>query len=113
MTHCKDCGTELTISGYHPGSGGSSDRSTIVCLTAQLKQARDHITHLESACAKQAIEIEQMCGQALGYPWFKDDQKNFPGATEADGVIIGEHVPETIVAELVAAFNKLKENTKV
>ena len=46
--------------------------------------------------------VEQIAGQALGYPWFKDDQKNFPGATEADGVCIGEHVAGTIVQELAS-----------
>jgi hypothetical protein len=45
--------------------------------------------------------IEQTAAQAIGtYPWYKDDQKNFPGSTEMDGVCIGEHVTETIVAEL-------------
>jgi hypothetical protein len=44
-------------------------------------------------------EVEQILGKALGYPWFKDDQENFPGATEADGVCIGEHVTESIAQE--------------
>jgi len=57
-------------------------------------------------------EMEQAAGKALGYPWFKDDQKNFPGATAADGVCIGEHVTETIVAELAAEYVKLKELKK-
>ena len=42
-----------------------------------------------------------MLGAALGYPWFKDDQKNFPGSTEADGVCVGEHAPSTIAQEIV------------
>jgi hypothetical protein len=45
--------------------------------------------------------IEQTAAQAIGgYPWYKDDQKNFPGATSLDGVCVGAHVPETIVGEL-------------
>lgn len=52
-------------------------------------------------------EIEQICGKALGYPWYKDDQKNFPGATEADGVCTGEHVAVTIVAELAGRYERL------
>jgi hypothetical protein len=32
-------------------------------------------------------EIDQILGKALNYPWFKDDQENFPNATEADGVV--------------------------
>ncbi len=46
-----------------------------------------------------ANEVEQTLGKALGYPWYKDDQKNFPGATEKNGVCVGDHVPESILAE--------------
>lgn len=52
---------------------------------------------------------EQIAGRALGYPKYADDQKNFPGATEADGVCIGEHVGDTIVAELATALAKARE----
>jgi hypothetical protein len=51
---------------------------------------------------------QQIAGKALEYPWYKDDQKNFPGSTEVDGVCIGEHVEETIVQELADAYTKLK-----
>lgn len=54
-------------------------------------------------------ECEQIAGKALGYPWYKDDQKNFPGATESDGVCIGEHVGDTIVAELAKRYEEAKE----
>ena len=54
-------------------------------------------------------ECEQIAGKALGYPWYKDDQKNFPGATEADGVCVGEHVGDTIVAELAKRYKDAKE----
>ena len=40
---------------------------------------------------KELEKIEQILGKALGYPWYKDDPKNFPNATEADGVCIGDH----------------------
>jgi hypothetical protein len=52
-------------------------------------------------------EIDQMCGKALGYPWYKDDLKNFPSATEADGVCTGEHVAVSIVAELAHRYERL------
>ena len=58
---------------------------------------------------KDSEEIEQTCGKALGYPWYKDDQKNFPGTTEADGVCIGEHVSVSIVSELAAAYIELRD----
>jgi hypothetical protein len=48
---------------------------------------------------RECNEVEQTLGAALGMPWFKDDQKNFPGATEADGVCVGEHIPATIAME--------------
>jgi len=57
---------------------------------------------------KLADKVEQILGKALGYPWYKDDQKNFPGATEKDGVCVGDHVPESILAE--AAKRIVKEN---
>jgi hypothetical protein len=50
--------------------------------------------------------VSQTLGQVLGYPWFKDDQKNFPGATEEHGVCVGEHVAETIAME---AARKIKD----
>jgi hypothetical protein len=46
----------------------------------------------------QLNELEQTMAQALGgFPWYKDDQANFPGATEADGVCVGELVIEDLV----------------
>jgi len=61
------------------------------------------------AYAKQVHDVEQTLGQALGYPWYKDDQKNFPGATEADGVCVGEEVPETLAALAAAQIEMLRE----
>lgn len=52
-------------------------------------------------------EISQILGKALGYPWFKDDQKNFPGATEEDGVCVGEHVAETLAMEAANRIQNL------
>ena len=69
-------------------------------LERELNAANQRIKRLEEGILKDNQEIEQTCGKVLGYPWFKDDQKNFPGATEKDGVCVGEHVAETIVSEL-------------
>lgn len=44
-------------------------------------------------------EVEQALGKVLGYPWYRDDQKNFPGSSEVDGVCVGEHVPSSIANE--------------
>lgn len=58
----------------------------------------DNVT-LRAAWSKENDEICQVLGKALGMPWYKDDQKNFPGATEANGVCVGEHVAVTIAME--------------
>jgi len=54
---------------------------------------------LREACIKSNDTICQALGKALGYPWFKDDQTNFPGADESSGVCVGEHVAESIAEE--------------
>lgn len=51
------------------------------------------------AYGKSEDSISQSLGKALGYPWFKDDQENFPGATAENGVCIGDHVAESIAEE--------------
>ena len=66
----------------------------------RLEQLSEKIKRLREGLLKQNQNIEQTCGKVLGYPWFKDDQKNFSGATEKDGVSVGDHVAETIVSEL-------------
>jgi hypothetical protein len=45
------------------------------------KLHRAFFEHNETLC--------QTLGQALGYPWFKDDPINFPGATVEHGVCVG------------------------
>lgn len=77
---------------------------TLGALAAQ--QAR--IAQLEAAIAKGAAETGQTLGKALGYPRYKDDPTNFPGATEADGVCVGEHVPETLAMEAAVRFAELE-----
>lgn len=64
----------------------------------QLTAALARVSELQNICIEQGREIEQTLGQALGFPWYKDDQVNFPGATEAEGVCVGEHVAETLAA---------------
>ena len=78
----------------------------------QLLGENSENSRLKLAYAKSHEEICQIAGKALGYPWFKDDQKNFPGATEDDGVCVGEHVAETIVAELAAKYAEANERIK-
>lgn len=62
---------------------------------------------LRNAFAEQNQFVEQTLAQALGgFPWYKDDPKNFPGATEENGVCVGELVVEDL-AHLAA--ERIKE----
>jgi hypothetical protein len=57
-------------------------------------------------CRKESDEIAQILSKALGYPYYKDDPKNFPDATEADGVCVGDHTACTLA---MCAADKIKE----
>ena len=96
------CGVE-----YH-GHGCDWPDATAEQILA-LRQKCDHLTQRLTLAEASEVVIGQLAGKALGYPWFKDDQQNFPGATEADGVCIGEHVAETIVQELVEKYQELQQ----
>ena len=61
----------------------------------------------------QSNYIEQTLGRALGYPWYKDDQKNFPGSTDEDGVCVGDHVAESIAAEAAHRIELLREEIRL
>jgi hypothetical protein len=61
------------------------------------------------AVAKESFEIEQTLAQEIGsYPWYVNDQKNFPGATAKDGVCVGDHVPASLAAEAVGQMRKMR-----
>lgn len=78
----------------------------------RLEQLSEKIMRLREGLLGQNQSIEQTCGKVLGYPWFKDDQKNFPGATEKDGVSVGDHVAETIVSELAKKHAEAQDRIK-
>lgn len=74
------------------------------------RQLLDRLNHLQQGYSKTQHEIKQVLGKALGnYPWYKDDQKNFPSATDADGVCVGEHVAETIAEEAANVIVQMKK----
>ena len=83
----------------------TSDHEPVLSLTLLTKlcdridELEEVLEHYKTACIKTQYEISQTLGKALGYPWLIDDQKNFPGATEDDGVCTGEHVAETLALE--------------
>lgn len=74
-------------------------------LSKREQEAREANEKLHKAM-QECVEVEQTLGKALGYPWYKDDPKNFPIATEADGVCVGEHTPATIAAEAASRLEK-------
>lgn len=62
--------------------------------------------------AKLDNEICQILGKVLKYPWYKDDPKNFPDATESDGICVGEHTAETIAMEAAAKIERLQKRVE-
>lgn len=76
---------------------------------AALRDLTEWRDRMKVAASRSNEEVCQSLGKALGYPWFKDDQANFPGSTEANGVCVGEHVAESIANE---AARKITETTQ-
>ena len=66
------------------------------------------VARLRAACAKINDVVCQELGKALGYPWYKDNQEIFPGAMEADGVCVGDHVAESLAAEAARRIERLE-----
>jgi hypothetical protein len=99
--HCDQSNTASEIWG-HEMDALSVLRSRIEALE---KADRD----LRLAFAKHNQEVCQELGKALKFPWFKDDQKNFPGATEEHGVIIGDDVPETMAVYAARRIEALEK----
>jgi hypothetical protein len=100
MTICPRCGDELIPEG-----------SWFICQKEgemYEEWTLRELLRLKNALIYQSHQIEQILGRALDYPWYKDDQKNFPGSTEADGVCVGEHVPESIALEAAHKIEELK-----
>lgn len=82
--------------------------SEIARLEADVVRANTERVHTQKAYQETNREVVQTLGKALHYPWFKDDQANFPGATEADGVCVGDHVAESLAAEAAKRIAELE-----
>lgn len=61
-----------------------------------------------NALLLETVETEQILGEALGYPRYSDDPKNFPDTTEADGVCVGEMTVALLAQQLADAYKELK-----
>lgn len=77
----------------------AANPARVLSLLSEIAALRGERDRLRMAVSKSNEEICQSLGKALGYPWFKDDQANFPGSTETDGVCVGDHVAESIADE--------------
>ena len=78
-------------------------------LVSRLRDAERERDRARDACLKMNDDVCQALGKVLGYPWYKDDPGNFPDATEADGVCVGEHVAESIAAEAASRLAAARE----
>jgi len=87
--------------------------AAIACLRADLATVERERDRLRKAAVDQNHEIEQILGAALGYPRYCDDPINFPDATEADGVCVGDHVAETLAEEAAARIVTLQSGKGV
>lgn len=82
---------------------------TIDDCRVHTQRLEEEIERLRKTCSKLNDDVCQTLGKVLGYPWFKDDQKNFPGATEEDGVCVGDHVAESLAEEAAKKLKELQE----
>lgn len=63
---------------------------------------------LERTCAETNEEICQILGKVLGYPWYMRDPKNFPHATEQDGVCVGDNTAESLADQAAQRITDLQ-----
>ena len=84
-------------------------RNRVDDLDKTLAETQDERDRLRTAIRETDHEICQTIGRALGYPWFGDDPANFPGATDTDGVCVGDHVAESIAKEAANEVVRLRE----
>lgn len=80
----------------------------LLAAARALSAERAEVARLRAALTAENDDICQTLGKVLGYPWFKDDQENFPGATEEAGVCVGDHVAASIAAEAARRFSAEK-----
>ena len=83
----------------------------VVCLEcedAEVVELRKRLEYYKNACFRMNEEISQILGEALRYPRFCDDQKNFPNSTVADGVCVGDHTAVSLAEEAAIKLRNLR-----
>ena len=79
----------------------------IATFRAKLAEAECERDRMRGIAMRLNHEIEQILGAALHYPRYCDSPDAFHGATEADGVCVGDHVAETLAEEAAAKIAAL------
>jgi len=98
----------IELRAENPWDWGGNSRARAADALSTLTAENERLKFLVKGYETELELTGQAAGKALGYPWFKDDPDNFPDATEADGVCIGEHTSLTIVEELAAQNERLR-----
>ena len=78
-------------------------------MTDELIAVKKELARLREECARSNDRICQTLGQVLGFPWYKDNQDFFPGATEEDGVCVGPYGAEDLA---ILAAERIKKNDR-
>lgn len=95
------------------GASDSPHESAIAAayrVTDRVSGMEREVAFYKGACERTNEDVCQTLGKALGYyPWFKDDQKNFSGATEADGVCVGDHTAGSLADEAADEVERLRK----
>ena len=84
----------------------------MVCSISAMEENEAYIAKLEyhlDGMLKELLEIEQILGKVLGYPKYKNYQKSFPGAADADGVCVGDHTAVTLAMEAADKLDSFTE----
>lgn len=78
-------------------------------LQTRLREQQAETERLRQVLARTNHTICQTLAQALGgYLWLKDDQVNFPGATEASGVLVVEETAADLAERAAARIKALE-----
>jgi hypothetical protein len=91
------------------GDGAAILRDGIPVKIKEVLRSLNDYARLRIEYSKTNDDVCQTLGRALKYPKFVDDQKNFPGATEENGVCVGDHVAESIAMEAARHIGELNE----
>lgn len=92
--------------------------STVDDQHEELERLTEALTEQRDKWIRSDNDICQILGKALKLMWYKDDQKNFPGTTEKDGVCTFDYVLEELaimaaehIESLEAEILRLTVNT--